>query len=79
VDDEQNVASLFAVEEVIKVSRARVVTLEQTFGIVCARFRWFFNSLIQMFTSQDFSVRWAVVPLAQWVCTCSLKFLSMKS
>lgn len=69
VDDEQNVASLFAVLECIKVARPRVVTLEQTFGIMCSRFRWFFNSLINMFTSQDFSVRWAVVPLAKWVCS----------
>lgn len=69
VDDEQNVASLFAVLECIKVARPRVVTLEQTFGIMCSRFRWFFNSLINMFTSQDFSVRWAVVPLVHWVCS----------
>lgn len=68
VDDERNVASLFAVEEMIKVTTPRVVTLEQTFGIMCSRFRWYFNQLIGMFTSQNFSVRWAVVPLAQWVC-----------
>ncbi|KAK6586538.1 hypothetical protein PZA11_001595 [Diplocarpon coronariae] len=38
VDDEMNVASLFAVQTVIEVSRARIVTLEQTFGIACSRF-----------------------------------------
>lgn len=68
-DDEMNTASLFAVQEVIEISRARVVTLEQTFGIACARFRFYFNALIQMFTTHDFSVRWAIVPLAQWVCS----------
>ncbi|KAK0110404.1 hypothetical protein ONS96_002017 [Cadophora gregata f. sp. sojae] len=67
-NDEMNVASLFAVQMVIDVSRSRVVTLEQTFGIACPRFRFYFNALIQMFTSHDFSVRWAIVPLAQWVC-----------
>ncbi|PBP24655.1 C-5 cytosine-specific DNA methylase [Diplocarpon rosae] len=66
VDDEMNVASLFAVQTVIEVSRARIVTLEQTFGIACSRFRFYFNALIQMFTTHDFSVRWAIVPLAQW-------------
>jgi DNA (cytosine-5)-methyltransferase 1 len=67
VDDEMNTASLFAVQSVIEVSRARVVTLEQTFGIACPRFRFYFNALIQMFTAHDLSVRWAIVPLAQWV------------
>ncbi|PVH89016.1 S-adenosyl-L-methionine-dependent methyltransferase [Cadophora sp. DSE1049] len=65
-DDEMNVASLFAVQMVIDVSRPRIVTLEQTFGIACPRFRFYFNALIQMFTTHDFSVRWAIVPLAQW-------------
>ncbi|EKD14577.1 uncharacterized protein L3040_000099 [Drepanopeziza brunnea f. sp. 'multigermtubi'] len=65
-DDEMNTASLFAVQEVIEVARARIVTLEQTFGIACSRFRFYFNALIQMFTTHDFSVRWAIVPLAQW-------------
>ncbi|CZS98762.1 uncharacterized protein RCO7_06443 [Rhynchosporium graminicola] len=65
-DDEKNVASLFAVQELIDVARPRVVTLEQTFGIACVRFRHYFNALIHMFTAHDFSVRWAIVPLAQW-------------
>ena len=66
-DDEMNVASLFAVREVIDVAKPRVVTLEQTFGITRSRFVWYLAALIQMFTSLDFSVRWAVVHLAQWV------------
>ena len=66
-DDEMNVASLFAVQAVIEVARPRVVTLEQTFGIVSVRFRYYFAALISMFTSHDFSVRWAIVPLAHWV------------
>ena len=66
-DDEMNIASLFAVQEVIEVARPRIVTLEQTFGIVSVRFRYYFAALINMFTSHDFSVRWAIIPLAQWV------------
>jgi DNA (cytosine-5)-methyltransferase 1 len=71
-DDEMNIASLFAVQEVIEVARPRIVTLEQTFGIVSVRFRYYFAALIQMFTSHDFSVRWAIVPLAQWVSFSTL-------
>ncbi|KAG0651525.1 Modification methylase [Hyphodiscus hymeniophilus] len=65
-NDEVNVASLFAVGDIIRVAKPRVVTLEQTFGIVAARFRKYFNSLIQMFTALGFSLRWSVVNLAQW-------------
>lgn len=66
-NDEMNTASLFAVAAVIKVAKPRVVTLEQTFGILYPRFRGYFSSLICMFTSCGFSLRWAIVPLAQWV------------
>jgi DNA (cytosine-5)-methyltransferase 1 len=65
--DEFNVASLYAVDAVIKVAKPRVVTLEQTFGLVAVKHRKYFNSLIHMFTSIGFSIRWAIVPLAQWV------------
>ncbi|KAF7920854.1 uncharacterized protein EAE98_008883 [Botrytis deweyae] len=65
-NDEMNTASLFAVAAVIKVAKPRVVTLEQTFGILYPRFRGYFSSLICMFTSCGFSLRWAIVPLAQW-------------
>jgi DNA (cytosine-5)-methyltransferase 1 len=65
-DDEMNVASLFAVQAVIEASKPRIVTLEQTFGILFPKFRWYFNCLIHMFTVLDFSIRWAIVPLSQW-------------
>jgi DNA (cytosine-5)-methyltransferase 1 len=73
-DDEMNTASLFAVQAVIEVAKPRIVTLEQTFGITHPRFRFYFNALIQMFTAHDFAVRWAVVPLAQWVRPHPLSF-----
>lgn len=71
-DDDMNTASLFAVRDVIDVVKPRIVTLEQTFGITRTRFVWYLSALIQMFTSLDFSVRWAVVRLAQWVIPFSL-------
>ena len=66
--DEENSATLFAVRDVIEIAKPRVVTLEQTFGIMRTQFMWYLAALIQMFTSLDFSLRWAVVPLADWVC-----------
>jgi DNA (cytosine-5)-methyltransferase 1 len=66
-DDEMNTASLFAVREVIGVAKPRIATLEQTFGITRPKFMGYLAALIQMFTSLDFSVRWAVVRLARWV------------
>jgi len=65
--DEENSATLFAVRDVINIAKPRVVTLEQTFGIMRTQFMWYLAALIQMFTSLDFSLRWAVVPLAEWV------------
>ncbi|KAI4179344.1 MAG: hypothetical protein LQ346_007216, partial [Caloplaca aetnensis] len=45
-DDEMNTASLFAVGEIINKSKPRVVTLEQTFGIVLrARHQGYLNAL----------------------------------
>lgn len=68
-NDERNVASLFAVGAIIEVGKPRVVTLEQTFGLRLPKFRQYFAALVHMFTSLNFSVRWAIVPLSQWVST----------
>jgi DNA (cytosine-5)-methyltransferase 1 len=57
-NDQQNFASLFACEEIIKKTRPRMITLEQTFGILHPRFKEAFHSLIQMFTSLGYSVSW---------------------
>ena len=49
---------MFGVRAVIEVARPRNVTLEQTYGISAfARFRGYFNALVQMFTVLGFSVR----------------------
>ncbi|KAL8956004.1 MAG: hypothetical protein Q9193_006338, partial [Seirophora villosa] len=55
-DDETNTASLFAVGDILMKSIPRVVTLEQTFGLVLRRkHRGYLNALLQMFTSRGFS------------------------
>jgi DNA (cytosine-5)-methyltransferase 1 len=66
-DDEMNTASLFACGEIIDVIKPRIVTLEQTAGIVRPKHRPYFNALIHMFTRLNFSIRWQVAPLQDWV------------
>ena len=56
-DDEMNTASLFSVQELVRKARPRVVTLEQTSGLLRRHEVWF-NAVVLMFTSQGFSVRW---------------------
>lgn len=58
-DDDRNEASLFCVEECLGVSRPRMVTLEQTDGIL-NRPEWF-RTLVRSFTDLGFSVSWKVL------------------
>jgi DNA (cytosine-5)-methyltransferase 1 len=61
--DEMNFASLYAVQELLAKAKPRIVTLEQTFGILHDRFMEPFNSLVRMFTDHYFSVSWQVIEL----------------
>ena len=66
-DDEMNTASLFAIEALLKKAKPRVVTLEETAGLVrIGLHKDFFNAVINMFTSQGFSVRWKVLNCADF-------------
>ena len=64
-DDEMNTASLFAVEALLKKAKPRVVTLEQTAGLL-QRHLPYFNAVINMFTSNGFSVRWRLFNCADF-------------
>ena len=63
-NDEQNQAAFLATEELIKKTKPRIVTLEQTFGLTRTREnrRWF-RDMIQTFAKLGFSVRWRVFNL----------------
>ncbi|KAL8986771.1 MAG: hypothetical protein Q9177_003966, partial [Variospora cf. flavescens] len=66
-DDEMNTASLFAIGEILQKSKPRVVTLEQTSGIVFReRHQGYLNALIQIFTSHGFSIRWRLLNCADY-------------
>jgi len=64
-DDEMNSATFFAVEELVKRTKPRVVTLENTSGLPILHPRWF-NSAIQFFTRLGFSVRWKIMNFAEY-------------
>ncbi|KAL8845972.1 MAG: hypothetical protein Q9221_008904 [Calogaya cf. arnoldii] len=63
--DEINEATFFAIGEIIKKSKPRVVTLENTFGLAQRWPEWM-DALIRFFTALGFSVRWRVLNLAQY-------------
>ncbi|KAL8773551.1 MAG: hypothetical protein Q9209_001656 [Squamulea sp. 1 TL-2023] len=66
-DDEMNTASWTALGELLMKSKPRVVTLEQTFGIVLrAQHQGYLNALIQVFTSHGFSIRWRLLHCADY-------------
>ena len=64
--DSANLAALFGCEVVLRKAKPRIFTLEQTFGLMMTRFSPYFNHLVSTFTSHGYSVRWRVVPLADW-------------
>lgn len=65
-DDEMNSSSLFAVGELLKKAKPRVVTLENTFGLAQERWKEWLNTIVQVFTTLGFSVRWRVLNLAEY-------------
>ncbi|KAH7342482.1 S-adenosyl-L-methionine-dependent methyltransferase [Rhexocercosporidium sp. MPI-PUGE-AT-0058] len=60
-NDQQNFDSLFACDALVHKARPRIITLEQTFGILHPKFEAAFNSLIQTFTSYGYSVSYQIV------------------
>ena len=63
-DDERNEASFLAIDELLKKTKPRIVTLEETFGLTRTldHLPWF-NAMIQSLTKFGFSVRWKVFNL----------------
>ncbi|KAI9880748.1 MAG: hypothetical protein M1830_000637 [Pleopsidium flavum] len=64
-DDEMNSATFFAVVEVVKRTRPRVVTLENTSGLAVLHPLWL-NKAMHFFTSLGFSVRWKIMNFAEY-------------
>ena len=64
-DDEMNTATLFSVSKLLEKAKPRVVTLEQTAGLL-RRHSPFFNALVLMFTERGFSIRWRLLQCADY-------------
>lgn len=63
--DEANSAAQFMITGMLAATRPRVVTLEQTEGIISRHPEWFM-ALVEQFTTQGFSVRWKVLNMADY-------------
>lgn len=63
--DEMNTATLFSVSTLLEKAKPRVVTLEQTAGLL-RRHSLFFNALVLMFTERGFSIRWRLLQCADY-------------
>lgn len=60
-NDELNQATFFAIEELIKKVKPRIVTLEEAFGLSnMMKHQAWFRAMIQIFTKLGFSLRWKV-------------------
>ncbi|KAI0544938.1 S-adenosyl-L-methionine-dependent methyltransferase [Xylaria curta] len=77
VNDDANIAALFCCGELIRKIRPRILTLEQTFGILHPQFEYYFNALVQFFTENSYSVRWKIVDLVDWGSPATRKRLIM--
>lgn len=55
---EKNQAALFSVSCLLGKVRPRLVTIEQTFGILHDRHAVFFNGLVKQFTCKGYSIHW---------------------
>lgn len=65
-NDQQNFDSLFACDAIVHKARPRMITLEQTFGILHPKFETAFNALIQIFTSYGYSVSYQIVQFTDY-------------
>ncbi|KAI0528470.1 S-adenosyl-L-methionine-dependent methyltransferase [Xylaria digitata] len=77
VNDDANIAALFACHELIRKLRPRLFTLEQTYGILHPKFEFYFNALVHGFTQYNYSVRWKIVNLVEWGSPAARKRLVM--
>lgn len=63
--DQQNKASQYAVEALLRKAWPRIVTVEQTFGIMHPTHRRHFHALVRMFSDGGFAVSWSLVRLVE--------------
>lgn len=65
-NDSDNIATAYSVGEILERCMPRIVTFEQTSGIVTHRGGTHFKSLIRQITDAGYSVRWKICNLADY-------------
>ena len=65
-DDEANIAAGYSVIPILQKCKPRIVTFEQTSGIVTHRGGYHFRALIHQLTVAGYSARWRIVNMAQY-------------
>ena len=66
-NDELNQATFLAIEELLKKTRPRIVTLEETFGLSRMRkHKDWLHAMIRIFSKLGFSIRWRVFNLSDF-------------
>ncbi|KAH6973636.1 S-adenosyl-L-methionine-dependent methyltransferase [Ilyonectria sp. MPI-CAGE-AT-0026] len=64
--DDENIFALFSCNQLLKKTRPRIITVEQTFGLTHDRHSTYFRAFLADFTQFGYSVRWKVVRLCTW-------------
>ena len=64
-NDEANIATGYSAMPIVEIFRPRIVTFEQTPGIVTHRGGWHFRALVHQLTAMNYSVRWRIVNCAE--------------
>lgn len=65
-NDEANVQALYACVHIVRMHRPRIITFEQTFGLVQERHLPFFNALLQSLASLGYGFTWRVFRLVEF-------------
>ncbi|RYP91202.1 hypothetical protein DL770_002679 [Monosporascus sp. CRB-9-2] len=76
-DDEANLSVLYATMGLIDKIRPRLVTIEQTFGLLQERFEPFFNLFLHSFTGINYSVSYKITHLSDFGVPQTRKRLTM--
>ncbi|KAF7548144.1 hypothetical protein G7Z17_g7246 [Cylindrodendrum hubeiense] len=64
--DDENIFALFSCNQLLKKTRPRIITVEQTFGLTHSRHAEYCRAFLGDFTQFGYSVRWKVVRLCTW-------------
>ena len=65
-DYENKQAIILATGDLVKMIRPRIVTMEETFGLLHEPNRGFFTSVVSSLVDQDYSVRWKVMNFGEY-------------